>query len=455
VLTLSVFRDGTLHSQAELTVYGLRIGRGGENDIVLEDAAKRVSRLHAELRVDADGTVTLADQQSANGTWIAGEQIETVILEPGVPFTIGPYRLMLEAQPDSAAAETRDSIPAPAVPPPGSEIAPPPASPQTLKKGDTTKTAWNLAGARDLAMKHRWAVLLGGGAAVLLGGVGIWSMAAGPEPAPPPPIEKKTERLPEPPPAPAPVPVDPKADLITEAQALIAAGDKASAQAALDGPIAKILALDAEDVEGLGLKTDAEKIVNMQVAPPPVRPTVRLKVEEVHDIPLRAGEKQADYEKRVKDLQNRLAGARAAADRGDYAAALLALESILNSEPQYTDAKDELGRVQNDRADAGKAQLAEAEGLAKKGALVEAIEAFEKARSVDPSLVVAPHIEEIRTRMTQEGRKAYGDGMVFSMSGRRDSAILFLRRAYLYLPEGDPEKAKARAELERLGVGVK
>jgi hypothetical protein len=127
MLMLSVFRNGTLQGQAELTGQGLRIGRGSENDIVLEDAVKRVSRLHAELRLDPDGSVTLTDLHSANGTWIAGERVASEALEPGVPFTIGPYRLMLEEFADGAAAEPPERLDDSntawsALPPPGATL---------------------------------------------------------------------------------------------------------------------------------------------------------------------------------------------------------------------------------------------------------------------------------------------------------------------------------------------
>ena len=161
MLMLSVFRDGTLHGQAELTVQGLRIGRGSENDIVLEDAAKRVSRLHAELRLEADGAITLTDLQSANGTWIAGDRVENEPIEPGVPFTIGPYRLMLEELTDAGAADyPSDSLPVAApIPQPPESVAQAPAPSGVKRKGDTTKTqGWKAAaGVMDLALKHRWA----------------------------------------------------------------------------------------------------------------------------------------------------------------------------------------------------------------------------------------------------------------------------------------------------------
>ena len=46
----------------------------GENDIVIADPS--VSRLHAEIRQEADGFV-IADRGSSNGTWVNGVVITT------------------------------------------------------------------------------------------------------------------------------------------------------------------------------------------------------------------------------------------------------------------------------------------------------------------------------------------------------------------------------------------
>ena len=97
---LSVYRDGVLYRQAELADAGLRIGRGPENDVVLEDSLKRVSRAHAELRLE-DGVVTLSDLHSADGTLVDGVPIASAELALGQSFSIGPYVLTWDTQPSS------------------------------------------------------------------------------------------------------------------------------------------------------------------------------------------------------------------------------------------------------------------------------------------------------------------------------------------------------------------
>ena len=49
----------------------LRVGRGEQNDVVLPDSDKAVSRFHAELRYE-NGVYILVDANSPNGIWVNG-----------------------------------------------------------------------------------------------------------------------------------------------------------------------------------------------------------------------------------------------------------------------------------------------------------------------------------------------------------------------------------------------
>ena len=51
----------------------LTIGRSQENDIVINDA--KVSRIHLQLVISDDGTYSVVDLNSANGTYVNGERI--------------------------------------------------------------------------------------------------------------------------------------------------------------------------------------------------------------------------------------------------------------------------------------------------------------------------------------------------------------------------------------------
>jgi len=100
VARLVVLRDAAPHRYVQLGRRELSIGRGEQNDVVLEDPDKLVSRFHAELRPEGGGYV-LIDLNSQNGTWVDARRVERVALRAGVPVTIGPYQLVLEDGPDS------------------------------------------------------------------------------------------------------------------------------------------------------------------------------------------------------------------------------------------------------------------------------------------------------------------------------------------------------------------
>jgi pSer/pThr/pTyr-binding forkhead associated (FHA) protein len=95
---LIVFRDGVVHRAVELTRRGLTIGRGLQNDLVLEDPDRTISRFHAEVRPEGGGWVLL-DLNSQNGTWVESRRVDRVELRAGVPVAIGRYSLVFDDAP--------------------------------------------------------------------------------------------------------------------------------------------------------------------------------------------------------------------------------------------------------------------------------------------------------------------------------------------------------------------
>ena len=108
---LVVFRGETQVQEHDLKEQTLRIGRGTQNDIVLEDPGKGVSRHHAEIRFEG-GRYTLVDLQSQNGIWVSGTRVPSVVLEPGVTAALGPFRLMMQAPAPVSAIVAAPAIPA-------------------------------------------------------------------------------------------------------------------------------------------------------------------------------------------------------------------------------------------------------------------------------------------------------------------------------------------------------
>ena len=69
------------------------IGRGGKNDVALEEA--RVSRQHAEI-VYQDGQYVLWDRGSQQGTYVNGQRISQAVLRPGDQIQIGSSVFLFE-----------------------------------------------------------------------------------------------------------------------------------------------------------------------------------------------------------------------------------------------------------------------------------------------------------------------------------------------------------------------
>jgi ABC-type multidrug transport system ATPase subunit len=79
------FRSPT--SVRPLPARTIRIGRGGDNDLVIDDLV--VSRRHAELRAQPDGTYFIHDLGSHNGTFLNGQPVDRAQLMPGDIVGIG------------------------------------------------------------------------------------------------------------------------------------------------------------------------------------------------------------------------------------------------------------------------------------------------------------------------------------------------------------------------------
>lgn len=71
---------------------GLSIGRK-RGDILIND--NKVSSLHASVEVEHNGDYVLRDQNSSNGTWVSGKQVDKVLLVSGSTFQIGDFHFQV------------------------------------------------------------------------------------------------------------------------------------------------------------------------------------------------------------------------------------------------------------------------------------------------------------------------------------------------------------------------
>ena len=92
-----VIRSGGGRAGESFSIEGERmtIGRSPDAGVFLDDVT--VSRRHVEFRRGADGSFTVADVGSLNGTYVNRERIDQVALNNGDEVQIGKYRLVFYA----------------------------------------------------------------------------------------------------------------------------------------------------------------------------------------------------------------------------------------------------------------------------------------------------------------------------------------------------------------------
>ena len=73
----------------------ISIGRGAENDLILDDA--QVSRHHAQLKLH-QGAYSLTDMGSTNGSYVNGQRITEIALGPGDIIEVGGTRMEFQGR---------------------------------------------------------------------------------------------------------------------------------------------------------------------------------------------------------------------------------------------------------------------------------------------------------------------------------------------------------------------
>ena len=84
----------------------ISVGRTGANGLAIDDAS--ISKIHATLAISLDGTLSVADTGSTNGTFINGERIsygKANFLETGDIVKFGLIEVKFEFVPTTVAAE--------------------------------------------------------------------------------------------------------------------------------------------------------------------------------------------------------------------------------------------------------------------------------------------------------------------------------------------------------------
>ncbi len=286
---LTVLGPDAPERQINLADRDLRIGRDDQNDIVLPDSSKSVSRHHAELRFE-NGQYVLLDLNSQNGLWVGGRRVSRIPLEPGVPVLVGSYRLVLAAasteastvvgplpsgSPVTIPSLTPETAPPTPVPP---TLVPPTPVPPTLvpSKPAPSKAAPPARAASGPGVvtgaRSKKAALFGGVAAVIVLGVilvGLRERSRGAIEPPPGAVGTPVDA----PPSSAGKPASPVGeDLIrtslARAKSLLEGHDPDGALAELD----RVTQIDPLNAEASDLKARANELKTPSPEPAPPNP---------------------------------------------------------------------------------------------------------------------------------------------------------------------------------------
>jgi tetratricopeptide (TPR) repeat protein len=507
---LVVFHGNRPEQYVELTDRDLRIGRVAENDLVLSDPDKTVSRFHAELRFEG-GRYVLIDLNSQNGIWQDGRRVQKAVLEPGRPVSLGSFRLVLEEDAAAAGAalpetgvgltplqqQTRIAdampVPPPAAPPPVPAV-PPPAPPSAAAPAAAAPPAAEkkARGRKPLAAapqgpppslvsrlaqpKVFFSVL---GLLVLLI-VGRILLAPGEEPS-----TSQTGGAGE-----AAAPAETNEQIIARH---LAEGRRLVEQGDLDGAVAefeKALIINPDHPEALELKIKAEELrrergnapagaaaqapapapqPELAAPPPPAEPPAATPpaaagTAEPASAPARPAATRRPSRTAPPDeksaaataLAQQYEQARGLLAKGQFAEAIAALEAIQAKSPGYAESAKLLAEAHAGIRQQAQAAMEQGTKLMKEGDLLGARRQYERAQALDRALPgLADAQARLRAEMTLAGEQAYRRARQYDAMGRAADALPLYEQALDLLPEGHANRQMAQERVAALRAIVR
>lgn len=329
--------------------------------------------------------------------------------------------------------------------------------------------------------------------ALLLGGAGwyfYWPLAPAPRSAPatPPPSD--------------PNQISSVAEIIArdlvDGKALI---EKKEYQAAIRDHFDRILLLDPKHAEAIALKAKAQEALELQqqeaanaaaaaaapargratgtpaptakpatpsagtappgrsATPPAAAPTTRGGARGAQSLPSprRPNETEQAWRTRNAALQTQYDGAKNAFNRRQFAAAISGFEAVVKSEPKYLDAAQLLARARAEVKVTGKDAFEAGNKFDAAGRWSQALEQYDRARQLDPSL--RSQVDEATRRVLAKMRGAGGDAFKrarqYDALGRSADALKEYENAAQWLPSDDANRAVARQRADQLKAGLK
>jgi predicted component of type VI protein secretion system len=509
---LLVFRGETFLREIELGRQTFRIGRSEQNDLVLEDPGKAVSRNHAEIRFEG-GQYVLADLESQNGIWVSGARVPFVVLEPKTAASVGPYRLTLEVDPPTQTdfvlppdelldaptefstamkAEPRvtEAVARPTPTPIAEKPTPKPSVPKPTPKPAPKKPAANAA-------TPPW-LLIGGAALAVVVIAAVVVMRFRTPSVPPDSTQQQVETLladarglidrsdcaramsdainpalalqpnnadalalktragaclPPPPPV-DPAPVAMTAEEVTEhlrvAEEAIA---RRECEAALTEHINRVLEKDPTNQQAVDLKVKAETcpplVVKAPQAPQAPAPKLAVKIPaENGGLEPTSGELDKDYQVRVRAMRTKYDEAVGILASGAYTRAIPALQSVARDATNRY--LDIASKLSEARKGAAAQAMNEARDFESKNDYDQAVLALRRAAAADPDPKIDDDLKRVGEKRTQAGLKACDDGKNAYAFNRPQQALQFYQQVVRLLPADHPCTVTAKERIAAL-----
>jgi hypothetical protein len=413
VARLRIIGSDASEQLVELHQHKMQIGRGRDNDVVLPDAEKGVSRVHAELRYE-NGHYVIVDLQSQNGTWLNGRRVERAEVPVGAEIALGEYRLTI--QDDPSPVQAASTARRPRLDP----IADLPIRERPVPEAFTASTsAARPSGISPWVVVAVCAVTI----VIVLAGVRLVSTS------------RSTAASQDPPPAAA------ASSPLAASQS--ASGASATAPAAPNPPSAG--RAPSQEVQ----EPSAEG--RLPVKPSGLTAPNTQRATDLPRVGRKPGESTEAWRARAAAIQMRYGYSKAALDRGDFAAAAGGFEAILVDEPGFLNAPQLLVEAQSGLHASARSLFKAGARLDAAGDWVGALQKYEQARQIysgTPGL--SESLQRVRERLRTAGTNAFNQARQYEAGGRSQDALREYQKAIQWLPPDDPNRQLALTRVEQL-----
>jgi len=407
VARLRIIGGDGLEQVVDVREQRLQIGRGRDNDVVLPDPEKGVSRTHAELRLENDRYV-IVDLQSQNGTYLNGARVERAEVPYGAEIAVGGYRLTLLRD---GATGVRPPARVPRVDPADDMRATGPHAPPAYTPAAAPAPAAPAGPAAwGMGLAVAVLVIIALAATVWVSGNRQQEQANGARTAP------TAETSASATPAPVDVPRQ-------------------------ESPAPALVERPADSVDS-------------GVDPRPASPRAVTGTATDNGAPRvgrRPGESVEAWRSRGAALQMRYEYSTAALTRGDFPAAAGGFEAILMEEPGFLDAAGLLVQAQSGLRSSARRLYLAGQKLEAAGDWVGALQKYEQARQIFSGVDgLAVSLKQVRGKLQTAGTAAFNEGRQHEAAGRREEALKAYDKAIQWLPSDDPNRQAARTRVEQL-----